>query len=300
MKSIENVSAKYTDFFGGIITVTYKPAPILSRYIKQYNFFKSQNSSFTFFTPIPNGSLELLIHLGNNSLIIQNSSSTRYHSNFVVGLYELDCKAKVKPVSLENCYRGICIKFSYEGIRTLLGIRISDSLNKAISMQDLYGSKGLHLCNLLENEPDLVKRCNLMDWFFLDILSSKNLKNNKLSIINNYLQKTEGKISVADLAEKSNMSYRSLHRCFKEEIGICPKEYLKIVRFNKVCSRLRLFPYIHFPDILYSSGYYDQAHFIHDFKSIMKLSPLEFLKKCKGNFYLTRPFVIEDTELTKV
>jgi AraC-like DNA-binding protein len=53
-------------------------------------------------------------------------------------------------------------------------------------------------------------------------------------------------------------------------------------------------------DIIYHSGYYDQAHFIHDFKSIMKISPMEFFKQCKGKFYLTRPFYIEVDELIKL
>ena len=49
-------------------------------------------------------------------------------------------------------------------------------------------------------------------------------------------------------------------------------------------------PEVNWSELVYRCGYYDQAHFINEFKTLMKESPYHFLSMTKGHFYLNRPF----------
>jgi AraC-like DNA-binding protein len=288
----------YEEFFGGISTEFYLPDPLLSSYIVSYNFFGTHYRSPCFFNPVPNGLLEMYVHFGDSCLLIFNESKVERFRNFVVGLYELDQETKVLPTA-SNYYQGVCIRFTYEGIYKLLGLKISDSLNDIISLDNIYDNKGKDLYEKLEDLTDNEERARLLDTFFINILLSKYKKHSQLSNIYKYLLHKTGRISVDNMARAVGFSYRTIHRKFQNELGMCPKEYLKIIRFNNACRLLVHYPFYDIQDIIHHSGYYDQAHFIHDFKSIMKISPLEFYKLCKGKFYLTRPFYIEEDEVIK-
>jgi AraC-like DNA-binding protein len=288
----------YEEFFGGIFTEYFLPDPLLSRYTVSYNFFGTNYRSPCFLNPVPNGLLEMYVHFGDSCLLIYNDSKIEKIINFVVGLYELDHKSKILPIA-SDYYQGVCIRFTYEGIDKLLGLKISDSLNNIISFEQIYDNRGKDLHDRLEYSTDNKERARLLDAFFIDILLSKYKKHSQLSTIYEYLRHKTGRISVDDMAHTVGISYRTIHRKFQNELGMCPKEYLKIIRFNNACRLLVHYPVYDIQDIIHHSGYYDQAHFIHDFKNIMKISPLEFYKLCKGKFYLTRPFYIEEDEVIK-
>jgi AraC-like DNA-binding protein len=75
-------------------------------------------------------------------------------------------------------------------------------------------------------------------------------------------------------------------------MGMVPKDYLKIIRFSHACQLMGQYPHADWFDIVCECGYYDQMHFIHEFKSIMGCPPQKFLEQCKGQFYFLRPFII--------
>jgi len=62
-------------------------------------------------------------------------------------------------------------------------------------------------------------------------------------------------------------------------VGLNPKQYLRIVRFQNIL-KLRESKYFQdYTTMAFDSGYYDQSHFIRDFKAITDLSPKEFFEK---------------------
>lgn len=86
-----------------------------------------------------------------------------------------------------------------------------------------------------------------------------------------------GKISQEDLIEKSGVSSRHYRRIFKQVIGTSPKYFCKIIQLNTVFEMLSITPSAKFYHLALECGYYDQAHFINDFKRFIGESPERFL-----------------------
>jgi len=85
-------------------------------------------------------------------------------------------------------------------------------------------------------------------------------------------------IRIEDLPNLIFISKRQLEREFKSKVGISPKHYLRITRINEV---VRLLDDNHTTDlssVAYQCGYFDQAHFINDFKRITGEKPTIFVK----------------------
>jgi len=106
----------------------------------------------------------------------------------------------------------------------------------------------------------------------------------------------KGCCSINGLASQFKINPRTIHRIFINHIGISPKAYLKIIRFNNACKLMGDYPDIDWFDIIGDCGYYDQMHFIHEFKKIINYNPLQLLKKSEGNFYFERPLLIMNFE----
>lgn len=81
------------------------------------------------------------------------------------------------------------------------------------------------------------------------------------------------------LSDEIGYSQKHFINLFTQHVGISPKQYLKIMRFQKAILTIeRHFP-THWSNVALESGYYDQAHFIHDFKQFSGFTPKEYMKK---------------------
>lgn len=82
--------------------------------------------------------------------------------------------------------------------------------------------------------------------------------------------------SVRGLADYFNLSERQFERKFKEYSGFNPKKYLRIIRFSEACSHYSEMTNKSLTEIAHACGYYDQSHFIKEFKSFSGYSPADY------------------------
>lgn len=98
---------------------------------------------------------------------------------------------------------------------------------------------------------------------------------------------SKGQISVEALSKECHMSRRTMERVFKENVGIPPKEFIRIVRFQEVLRRLRQTDAGGAPGesllrIAFGLGYHDHAHLTNEFKQYAGILPSEL-----SRFYKT-------------
>ncbi len=101
------------------------------------------------------------------------------------------------------------------------------------------------------------------------------------------LLNSENSISIDTLSQSLCISNRGLQKLFKKHIGMSPAYYRKIIRFNKAAQLLSSDSNSSLTEISYACGYFDQAHFIKDFREFGGISPSEFLrfKSKSSDFY---------------
>jgi AraC-like DNA-binding protein len=87
----------------------------------------------------------------------------------------------------------------------------------------------------------------------------------------------KGQLSIGNLSDTAGISNRQLLRRFNDQVGLTPKEFARITKFINSLSILKKYPAMSLTEMAYESGYYDQAHFIHDYKEFSGYSPGQLL-----------------------
>jgi AraC-like DNA-binding protein len=176
----------------------------------------------------------------------------------------------------------IGIKFKPNGLFDLFQIPMTLFTNKIIDFATIAGEEAHIITEQIIANPPNNRRIEIIEEYLM-----KKLMNRKSQL--DYMQRTVsmimesiGNITVKELASKLNISDRQIERKFKEQIGISPKMFSRLTRINYVFKLLRTNPELNWQDVIFLCGYYDQAHFIRDFKEISGESPNVFLSRKAG------------------
>jgi AraC-like DNA-binding protein len=93
-----------------------------------------------------------------------------------------------------------------------------------------------------------------------------------------------GDIGIHTLSAEFGYSIRTLDRHFQQVYGISPKFYARLVRFQRAVALITANPHHTLLDIVFTCGYFDQAHFTHDFKAFSGQSPNEYRRTTLQKF----------------
>ena len=87
----------------------------------------------------------------------------------------------------------------------------------------------------------------------------------------------DGPGRVQRVTEKIGMSQRRVAQLFHEQVGVSPKTFHRVRRFQHTLTRLRGVRQVNWADLAVECGYYDQAHLSHDFRQIAGMTPGAYL-----------------------
>jgi AraC-like DNA-binding protein len=171
------------------------------------------------------------------------------------------------------------VKFKPGGFRPFLKPAVATLLNSIIPARRVFGEDAARL----EGDWDsLAWRANKMvdvaNAFFRSRLPQPDEKIARVDeIIKSILEQREIK-TVDDLAEQSGMRKRGLQRLFHEYVGITPKWVIRRYRLHELVEVLNSGAEPDWAQVALELGYFDQAHLINDFKSIVGSPPSQYQK----------------------
>jgi AraC-like DNA-binding protein len=86
-------------------------------------------------------------------------------------------------------------------------------------------------------------------------------------------------VSMASVANNIGLSQRRFIELFRRQIGLTPKAFCRVQRFQRVLNRVHRARDIDWIQVALNCGYYDQAHFIHDFRELSGMTPTQYVTR---------------------
>jgi AraC-like DNA-binding protein len=185
----------------------------------------------------------------------------------------------------------IGIHFKPAGFFRLFGIPSRHFTDGKTDLEIILGKEAHLLTEQIMEAKGLNQRVALLDQFLLKKAAGASLKLTSTEYAIGLIQARDGNLTVAGLADSVKVSIKSLERHFLERVGLYPKMFARIARFNATIRHVGACPHSTWHDVVHRFGYYDQAHFIKEFKKFSGKTPSDYFagKIDLDRFFLGTP-----------
>ena len=189
--------------------------------------------------------------------------------SFLAGLYESSTF-----VVAEGPAACIQVDFTPIGAHLFLGVPMHELANRVVEVEDLLG-RDRDIVARLEAATTWEARFALIESLIVARVVAARRPAPEIVWAWRALEETNGAVRVGALADRLGRSRRHLTARFREHVGLAPKTFARVVRFNRAVQVLRAGRTATFAEVAYECGYFDQAHLIRDFRQFAGTTPAE-------------------------
>jgi len=235
-----------------------KPCKNLEPFIHSYWELKGEEPDRQWERTFPDGCSGLVINLGDTCFTDNGSVAMEFGKTYVVGAMTSFKESFIREDThlLGVCFRPAAFSDFYKYA----------SQNELVdSTVEFDRATSFNLDKILKDPYNYLNR------FYTDRL---NAENNQLHSVINEIHAAKGQISISELSKRHFTTVRQLERRFKKYIGLSPKEYANIIRFQNALSMIRSSDEGRsLLDIAYECGYFDHSHLTNEIKRNTGLLP---------------------------
>jgi AraC-like DNA-binding protein len=237
---------------------------------------------------VPNGTAKILIPI-KNPLIATVGPKTmmaKEHHIHLAGLSENP--TKITGDAKQTVTLGM--QLTPKGLYRFFNLSMHETTDQLFTFEDIFGAWGARLQHMLANIEDVQEKISSLQ-YALTYLLNKNAKDySLLDQAIDVINESHGMVSIKELEKQTGYSKRYLDMLFKEHVGVSPKRLASIARFQifyQLWAKEK--SPTSYKDELYTY-YYDQSHFIKEFKRFTGFTPQRFgeVKNEFGRIFYTR------------
>ena len=230
---------------------------------------------------LPDGNTELIVNLNGQPQYIYDNETleeiqTCRHA-WVSGV-------RTRPITIPSGKgsRMLIVAFKRGKGYPFYSLPMSELTDRVIEAGDVFGN---HIWNLRERlltctSPE--EMFALVEMFLLrqagarlsPDMSSRCVEHAVSSILSQ-----PNRLAFQQLSQQIGYSQKHFIDLFKQHVGIPPKQYMKIMRFQNAVSQIEQHSSVYWSEIAIRNGFYDQAHFIHEFRNFSGFTPGEYIKR---------------------
>lgn len=178
---------------------------------------------------------------------------------------------------LEGRSSAFGIKFRPGGFRALLGRAVATIADASIPASALFGDAAARLNGVLHCDGDAAA-ADIAASFLRPRLPAIDTPALLAGRIVDSVADDRGLHSADELARRFDMTLRALQRLFNEQVGVGPKWVIKRYRMHEAVARVQAGEPVSWAALAQDLGYFDQAHFIADFRQLVGRTPDEYAK----------------------
>jgi len=253
--------------------------PALVNHVKNIFLIESPSHAFDYSVNQvePNGTCKLTVCLDNNI-----SSRSKYRK-FVAkegqvilsGIF--DCPFEIQGFKDQHT-RLLVIELAAGAAYRMLKMSQIDHVNSFCPWADIYGRLATELEGMMGEEPKISRKVALFQRFLQGLLDDA-----PVDLVFDHcikrIESSDGTISVKELEKSTGFSSRWLNMKFKQRLGVSPKLYASIMRFQALLTHVAALKETKESEKAYLNYCYDQSHYIKEFKRYAGVTPHEFLAR---------------------
>ncbi len=244
-----------------------EPAPRLRSHVRSYCGYVERGTRPFRRRELPSGDVVLILGLGPPIRV-----DDRPRTSFVAGLH-----GKHALTEHDGVQEGLQVNLTPLGALSLFGPPPVGAPRGVLDLEDVLGRHTQLLLEQLSEVSSWGARFDLLDSLLAGRLADGLPASPDVAWAWRRLTETDGRVPIGDLTDELRCSRRHLTSRFREQIGLPPKAFAQILRFDRGIRRLRREGPASLAEVARECGYYDQAHFNRDFRRFSGTTPTEIL-----------------------
>lgn len=232
---------------------------------------------------VPDGHFDIFWHSGADfEYEIKETGQSNSNELIIAGQMTRASYLKMRfPVTIVGA------KLFAHALHPLVKTRLCEFTDKIFNFEDIF-EDSKELIKSMRRAGDKFEALRMLQSYLIDKYSKckiidecKEIDSITFNISRNLFCES-GNITLKEIARIYDISPRQIERKFDRFIGLSPKMLSRVIRFGSCLSAIQRSPGRKTLEVIHSFGYYDQTHFIKEFKDFVKLTPNEYKKWIKS------------------
>lgn len=225
---------------------------------------------------IPTENIQLMFHYKNPFVVFHsNDSVIKQPRSIISGLSD-----NYSDVSTAGESGVLFVSFHPVGACHFFNFPLSEIENLSVDLTDIFNSEIRQIEELLYLKETIKDKVTVIENFLIRRYSPIPSHDGLLILKGvEIVKNSKGQTNAKYLSDCLNTSTKTLERKFAKYLGKTTKQLIKLIRFQEVLHNFSYINELSLTEHAYKNGYFDQSHFIHDFKSYTGYTPKEFCTK---------------------
>ena len=249
----------------------------LDNYIDSIIYIEGNNKG----TGLPKTAMSLVFNLEDSFKLFTDkefSNYIDYRKYWVAGL-------QTKPTNVESygLSKMIVVQFKTLGAFVFLNDPLHYYTNEYVTLDNIFGKEADETWEQLQEAKSLNEKFLIIENLLCRKLLTNKLPNIKLISTVEILLDKKINLSINEICKQLSISRKHLNNLSKEYAGVSPKTLSSLNRLQTTLKTISSSNTEKLTNVVYQSDYFDQAHFINDFKKFTDLKPTEYAKLVETN-----------------
>ena len=258
---------------------TYIPQPPLANFVEKFWWDEGNALPHTKERILPHGSMDLIINLHKDTFRVYDQQHHDHIQSFR-GCLLTGARSEFSLIDTANLVSTVSVHFKPGGAFPFLPLPAGELHNRNVSLDELWGQEASDLREqLLEaGTPDSMFR--ILEQFLLSHIARPLALHPAVAYSLKEFQRVPpypNTQTISEVSERIGLSHKRFVQVFREAVGLTPKLFCRVLRFQEVLHLIEQGQQIEWAQIAQTCGYFDQAHFLHDFRDFSGITPTTYL-----------------------
>ena len=247
------------------------PAPALAPYIESYwCVYATEHAPLDL-------SVEVFVDVRPDLIFTFGAAYERSQldgESLTIDYSNLDAQ-RLHPIRIAQRGHVVCcgVRFHVGGLAPFVDRPVHLWNDRVVGLSEVFGASANGLCEALRSSKENVQlQKEIFDAFLLQRLRVKD-GYQVFQTLRAEIEASKGEQSIDAVCRRNAISQRQLNRLFRAYLGFSPKTYSRVVRFQRALKLLKQDPGCTLAEVAAQCGYYDQPHFVREFKAYAGTAP---------------------------
>jgi AraC-like DNA-binding protein len=247
-----------------------EPAQELKPFVRKYCQLEVSAHNSTLVWPIPARSIPCIEFTFGDPYLVRSVDDSRLGLTYPVTLIGAKTHQRIQ-LGLQGHIETFTVLFQPTALHRLFSLPAGLIVNEGYEADAVLNLRLALLRTELGEAKSFSQRVEIADRFFRRLIARVNNRPGLEAVVGKMISQ-QGCVRVQALADCTGLGLRQFERLFTSHLGIAPKAYARILRFEAAIHRKSVSSH-NWTTIAHELGYFDQMHMIHDFQALSGESP---------------------------